>query len=110
MVAAIIVAMTTKVAIIVRAELDIVYAKMENLAKVILKSFNCKYVLYKLLVHKNNKFAEKQSEGVRFLLIRHSEYSVIYCQKCTPTDCFFGDFTHCFSVILPTGFFKPNTR
>jgi len=35
MVAAIIVAMTTKVAIIVRAELDIVYAKTENLVKVI---------------------------------------------------------------------------
>jgi len=37
MVAAIIVAMTTKVAIIVRAELDIVYVKTENLVKVIKK-------------------------------------------------------------------------
>jgi len=30
--------------------------------------------------------AKKQSEGVRFLLIRHQKY--------TPTDCFFGDFAY----------------
>jgi len=28
------------------------------------------------------------------LLIRHSNYSAMYCQKCTLTDCFFGDFAH----------------
>jgi len=28
------------------------------------------------------------------LLILHSKYTASYCQKCTPTDCFFGNFAH----------------
>jgi len=35
---------------------------------------------------------KKQSEGVRFLLFRHSKCHVPCCQKDTPTDCFFGRF------------------
>jgi len=40
---------------------------------------------------------KKQSEGVRFLLIRHSQ---IY----TPTDCFFGDFAHWGSITFSPGY------
>jgi len=36
---------------------------------------------------------KKQSEGVRFWLIRHSKYSAMLSKVC-PTDCFFGDFAH----------------
>jgi len=33
---------------------------------------------------------EEVSAQCAFLLIQHSKW----CQKYTPTDCFFGDFTH----------------
>jgi len=51
--------------------------------------------LYNLTNHIPNRWAnlpQKQSEGVRFLLI--GTHTVPYCQKHTPTDCFFGDFAH----------------
>jgi len=38
------------------------------------------------------KIGKKKSEGVRFLLIRHSKYTVLNCRKYIPTDCFYGDF------------------
>jgi len=41
-----------------------------------------------------------QSEGVRFLLIRHT---VPYCQKYTPSDCFFVDFAHWVHVLIVNG-------
>jgi len=37
------------------------------------------------------KIAKKKPEGVRFSKFG-TQNTVPYCQKCTPTDCFFGDF------------------
>jgi len=36
---------------------------------------------------------QKQSEGVCFCYF-DTQNTVPYCQKYTPTDCFFGDFAH----------------
>jgi len=41
------------------------------------------------------KSPEKQSGGVRFLLIQYSKYSAML-SKYAPSDCFFGDFSHFF--------------
>jgi len=55
----------------------------------------------------------KKSEGVRFLLIRHSKYSA---QKYTPTDCVFGDFAYwgrgegVSRIWSPLRSFKVNSR
>jgi len=47
------------------------------------------------------KSPEKQSKGVRFYLF-DTQNTVPYCQKNTPTDCFFGDIS-VFSIALDMG-------
>jgi len=46
------------------------------------------------------KSPKKQSEGVRFLLIRHLKYSAI------STDCLFGDFDHWINLFGKTNLAK----
>jgi len=45
----------------------------------------------------NDPSGQNRRKAVRrsaFLLIRHSKVQRHNCQKCTPTDCLSGDFTH----------------
>jgi len=57
--------------------------------------FHCcvKDILFNILYYPVGKIAKTQSEEVRFSYFG-TQNTVPYCQKYTPTDYFFGDFTH----------------
>jgi len=56
---------------------------------VVNQSGNLTSLLFQNYTSQWAKSSKKQSEGMRFFLIRHSCY-----QKYTPTNSFFGDFAH----------------
>jgi len=76
------------------------FSDLRNLAKrPMILTANGMYIYYDwvsnsiIIIQWAKSPKKKQSEGVRFFLIRHSKYSVILSNY-TPTDCFFGDFAH----------------